>query len=68
MIIIDIKNALEVAANEAFMGQTLCRLAPNMIRRKVEEQVAISIREVFQKRGIDADIMVRLDDKKKFLF
>ncbi|MCP4106278.1 MAG: hypothetical protein GY749_12185 [Desulfobacteraceae bacterium] len=59
MIIIEIKNPQEVAKRESTLAKALCRLAPNLISRKVEERVAEQIKNSLSERGIEISVSIR---------
>ncbi len=59
MIIIKIKNPEEVAERESPMARVIGKLAPDVIRKKVEEKVAEHLRNSFWERGIEAEILIR---------
>ena len=59
MIIIEIKNSKEVAERESPMAKVIGKLAPDLIRKKVEEKVAEHLRNSFWERGIEAEISIR---------
>ncbi len=59
MITIEIENPIEVAGNASPLARALGGLAPGMVRRKVDEQVAEVLREKLAERGIRARIEIR---------
>lgn len=59
MITIEIRNHQEVAEKESNLARMLRKLTPNLIRKKVEQRVAESIRESLLERGIDASISIQ---------
>ncbi|MDM8526077.1 hypothetical protein QUF80_22105 [Desulfococcaceae bacterium HSG8] len=59
MIIIEIKNPLEVAKRESRIAKALGGLAPELIRRKVEEKVAEEIKDSLTELGIETEISVK---------
>ncbi|OQY57747.1 MAG: hypothetical protein B6245_15445 [Desulfobacteraceae bacterium 4572_88] len=59
MIVIKIRNHQEVAEKESHMARMLRKLAPNLIRKKVEQRVAESIKESLLERGIEASISIQ---------
>jgi len=59
MIIIKIKNSEEVAERESPMARALAKLAPDLLRKKVEEKVVEHLKNSFWERGIEAEILIR---------
>ena len=59
MITIEIENAAEVAAYESVLARAFGGLAPNLVKRKVEEQVVEQLTAVFEERGIRARIDIQ---------
>ncbi|MCP4659372.1 MAG: hypothetical protein GY856_28510 [bacterium] len=59
MIMIEIENPMEVAEKESLFARTFGRMAPDFIRRKVDERVAQDIEASLLARGIKVAITVR---------
>lgn len=61
MIRIEIKNPRELAKREsgALKAKILNKLAPDAVRKKVEEKVVEELKKSFSERGIEADISIR---------
>ncbi len=64
MIIIEIKNPQEVAKRESNLAKALCKLAPNLISKKVEEKVAEQIKNSLLERGIETKVSIRLPEEE----
>ncbi len=64
MIVIKIKNSMEIAKKESFLAKTIGDFTPKLVHRKVEEGVVRSIRESFRERGLEADFTIENDFEK----
>ncbi len=62
MIVIEITNSQEVAEQESPMAKAFGKLAPGLIKKKVEEKVIKHLKDSFSERGIEADISIRETD------
>jgi len=62
VIVIEIRNHREVAHRESILARALGRIAPNFIRRQVEQRVAEEIQLELASRGIEIQVRVHLDE------
>lgn len=59
MIQIEIKNAMQLARQRSFLARTVGALMPEVVERRVDEEVARLIREALAERGVEAEIELR---------
>jgi NAD(P)H-nitrite reductase large subunit len=59
MILIEIKNAMQLARRRSFLARTVGALMPEVVARRVDEEVARLIREALAERGVEAEIELR---------
>ncbi|QTA91165.1 hypothetical protein [Desulfonema magnum] len=63
MIVIEITNSQEVAEQESPMAKAFGKLAPALIKKKVEEKVVEHLKDSFSERGIQANISIQETDE-----
>lgn len=64
MIIIKVKNTMEIAKKESFFARAIGELTPKLIHRKVQEGIIQGIQESFREKGIEADFTIENDFEK----
>ena len=59
MITIEIENTAEIASQQSLLARALGAVAPEIVRRRVEEKIVEQLRKVFAERGVRARIEIR---------
>ncbi len=59
MIMIEIKNAMQLARQRSFLARAFGALVPETVARQVDEEVARLIREALAEHGVEVEIELR---------